>query len=125
MDSTVYIGGGPIDAEVYRQLQQQFPDCLFIPENENTMSFESSTPYGQANMNVFFANSATTQIYPKAFALIESHGLTLSNTNKYAMVVNSIHAGNIWTVDGWFNSAYDNTILQTYRDAAANPTPTR
>jgi hypothetical protein len=45
VDSAVYVGGGPINANVFRQLQQAFPDCLFIPEQSYLDTMGAAIPY--------------------------------------------------------------------------------
>jgi len=45
VDSAVWTGGGPISADIFRRLQQEFPDCLFIPEQETMDTMSASIPF--------------------------------------------------------------------------------
>ena len=45
VDSAVYTGGGPIDPGIFRALQQEFPDCLFIPEQESIGTLAAAIPF--------------------------------------------------------------------------------
>jgi hypothetical protein len=46
VDSAVYPGGRPLNADVFRQLQRAFPDCLFIPEQSYLDTMGAAIPYG-------------------------------------------------------------------------------
>jgi hypothetical protein len=45
VDSAVYTGGGPLDPDIFRTLQKEFPDCLFIPEQESIGTMASAIPF--------------------------------------------------------------------------------
>jgi hypothetical protein len=45
VDSAVYTGGGPLDPGIFRTLQQEFPDCLFIPEQESIGTMAAAIPF--------------------------------------------------------------------------------
>lgn len=45
VDSAVYTGGGPIDPQIFRTLKEEFPDCLFIPEQENIATLSATMPF--------------------------------------------------------------------------------
>jgi hypothetical protein len=45
VDSAVYTGGGPIDSSIFRTLQSEFPDCLFIPEQESMATMAAAIPF--------------------------------------------------------------------------------
>ncbi len=124
VDSTVYTGGTPINFEIWRTLQREFPDTLFFPENEATMYFGSSAPFNQANMGVFETFSGPKNIYPQAFSVIQAtDGINYTDPATYDRALAAIKAGNIYMVDGWYSSAQNNQILKIYRDAGLITTP--
>ena len=45
VDSTVWVGGAPITADIFRQLEQEFPDVLFIPEEETMDTLSAGIPF--------------------------------------------------------------------------------
>ena len=45
VDSAVYTGGGPIDPAIFRTLQKEFPDSLFIPEQESLGTMAAAIPF--------------------------------------------------------------------------------
>ncbi len=124
VDSTVYPGGTPINFEVWRTLQKEFPDTLFFPENEAPMYFGSTAPYNQANMGAFETPVGVRNIYPQAFSVIQAtDGINYADPATYNRVLASVKAGNILMVDGWYTSPQNKNILKVYRDASAGATP--
>ncbi len=124
VDSTVYPGGTPINFEIWRTLQKEFPDTLFFPENEASMYFGSSAPFNQANMGVFETFSGAKNIYPQAFSVIQAtDGVNYADPATYNRALAAIKAGNIYMVDGWYASPQNTQILKVYRDAAAGVAP--
>jgi len=45
IDSAVYTGGAPLNAEILRTLRTEFPDCLLIPEQENLDTMSAAIPF--------------------------------------------------------------------------------
>lgn len=50
VDSAVYPGGKPLHQRIYRQLQQEFPDILLIPEQEYLPTLAVGMPYAEGNL---------------------------------------------------------------------------
>ncbi len=44
-DSTVWSGGSPMQAEVWRQMQTLWPDCIFMPEEAPIGAYGAAIPY--------------------------------------------------------------------------------
>ena len=49
VDSTVWNGGAPITADIFRALQQAYPDSLFIPEESYMGTMPVAMPYATPN----------------------------------------------------------------------------
>lgn len=50
VDSAVYPGGKPLHQRIYRQLQQEFPEILLIPEQEYLPTLGVGLPYAEARL---------------------------------------------------------------------------
>lgn len=45
VDSAVWVGGSPLPADIFRQLQGEFPDALFIQEQETLDTLSAGIPF--------------------------------------------------------------------------------
>ncbi|MCU1259068.1 MAG: Ig domain protein group 2 domain protein [Bryobacterales bacterium] len=45
VDSTVWVGGAPMPADIFRQLQIAFPDCIFVPEESYAATAGVALPF--------------------------------------------------------------------------------
>lgn len=61
---------GQLPPDIYRRLQQKFPDCLFIPEFGNVGDYAASAPYGEADMGAWGTSNIIRAIWPDAFRVI-------------------------------------------------------
>jgi hypothetical protein len=77
VDSTVWSGGAPLPYELWQQLQNKFPNCLFLPEEWTNMTYAFAAPYSDAHQGNFWSSAAHHFLYPSAFAAIN-----LGNTNQ-------------------------------------------
>ena len=123
VDTTVYSTGAPLNPDIFRQLQKDFPDCLFFPEEKTSLTWGATAPYGQANQGDFGPSHFVRDIYPGAFSVLQvSDGIDYADPSLHDALVNSVKKGNILFVDGWQNSPANASILQIYRDAGkGNP----
>jgi hypothetical protein len=66
VDSTVWEGGAPLPQDVFRALQAQFPDCLFIPEESNAATMGVAMPFADPKNGSApkFAPVSWRYIYP-------------------------------------------------------------
>lgn len=118
VDSSVYSKGGSLNFNIFRQLQADFPDCLFFPENETVNYYGSTAPYNQANMGSFDTPTSAKDIYPQAFSMLQTlDGVDYSNAAVYDTLVKSVKNGNILFVDGWWDNPQNDHVLNVYRDA--------
>lgn len=124
IDSTVYSdngGGNPFNFEILRQLQKDFPDCVFFPENEGTYFWGASAPYNQSNMGMFNTPQYVKDIYPQAFSILQSlDGVDFANQQTHNALVQSVKDGNILFVNGWYDDPHNTQILNIYQDASAS-----
>jgi len=124
IDSTVYSnngGGLPISFEIFRQLQREFPDCLFFPENEGYYYYGASVPYNQVNAGSFDTATPAKYIYPQAFSVLANYdGVNFNDQTTHNRLVQSVKNGNIFMVDAWWNSPDNAEILKIYREVAAS-----
>jgi hypothetical protein len=66
VDSTVWVGGAPLPQDIFRALQVAFPDCLFIPEENNAATMGVAMPYSEPKNTAApkFAPESWRYIYP-------------------------------------------------------------
>ena len=85
VDSAVWDGGTPLNASIFRALQQAYPDSLFIPEQSYVGTMAAAIPYAAPNgsLNSLFAPSTWRFAYPNA-----AQATNLSNCT-----------GTCWTAD--------------------------
>ncbi len=127
VDSTVYSyngGGGSFNFQIFRQLQKDFPNTLFMPENESMGMYGATAPYNQTNPavggGVLGVWPDAKYTYPQAFTVLANYdGIDFTNPTIYNSFVQSVKAGNIFMIDvanDGGNPAYA-TILKIYREA--------
>ncbi|MBF0593354.1 MAG: dockerin type I repeat-containing protein [Candidatus Omnitrophica bacterium] len=118
VDSTVYGGNGggiPFNFEVFRRLQQAFPDCIFFPENEAPGYYGAAAPYNQADAGVFSSSQEAINTYPQTFSII-AHADEVA-VPSHDRLVESLKDGNIIFTEGiWYTP--DLNILKIYLDSA-------
>jgi hypothetical protein len=66
VDSAVWDGGAPITADIFRALQEAYPDCLFMPEQSYIGTMATAIPYAASNgsLNSSFAPETWRFAYP-------------------------------------------------------------
>ena len=66
VDSAVWEGGAPISADIFRSLQETFPDSLFLPEEWVMDNLSAGIPYAstQNSQNGLFAPETYRWTYP-------------------------------------------------------------
>lgn len=119
VDSTVYSQGAPVNFNIFRQLQLDFPDVLLFPENENHFYWGSSAPYNQANMGVYETWQSVKYMYPQAFSMIQPFdGPNFNDATTYNRFLDSVKDGNILYYNGWFADSANLNVERVYRDAS-------
>jgi uncharacterized repeat protein (TIGR02543 family) len=118
VDSTVYSdngGGGSFNFNIFRKLQQAFPDCIFFPENENDDYYGASAPYNQVNVGVYDSSWTAKLIYPQAFSILAQ--VDSAPAANYPVLVQSLKNGNIFFYENiWWEQ--DTDVEQLYQEAA-------
>ena len=118
VDSTVNTKGDPLNYKIFRRLQEEYPDVLFVLENANTYYYGTAATYGQGNMGAFDVPDVARVIYPNAFRVLQmSDSVNYQDPAVHERLVQSVKNGNILLVDGWSSSGNSAAILQVYRDA--------
>jgi hypothetical protein len=76
VDTTVWDSGGALPQDVFRALQTQFPDCLFIPEESYAATMGVAMPYSEPKVASLakYAPPSWRYIYPTG-----ALGIYLSN----------------------------------------------
>jgi hypothetical protein len=115
VDSTVYEGGHPIDHSVFRALQQQFPDCLFMPEEKTAYYPGATAPYGEPYLGVYYTPPTWKMIYPQSFSAINAAHADL--INHYNDLLTGVKSGDIMLFQAWFDSPEIPVIQQLYANA--------
>jgi len=127
VDSTVYHGGNSLNHNIFRKLQQEFPDCVFFPENASTNYWGASAVYmdAQPGASVSGTNtpSSVKSIWPGAFSMITPMGVDLADPTIHNNLVKAVRDGNMLFFDAWFGNPKNDQVLQIYREAAAGSSP--
>lgn len=66
VDTSVWVGGAPLPASVFRTLEQTYPDSLFIPEESYIATMGAALPYSAGNLasSALFAPVSWRYAYP-------------------------------------------------------------
>jgi DNA-binding beta-propeller fold protein YncE len=110
IDSMVYSNGGFFSFKIMRQLQQDFPDTLFIPEAFafNPARYSASAPYMDAPTYGQYSTPVSTRaLYPNAFQVsaISNFGSSdFADPTKFSGLVTGQQEGDIMLYAGWYNS---------------------
>uniref|UniRef100_Q01XJ9 Ig domain protein, group 2 domain protein n=1 Tax=Solibacter usitatus (strain Ellin6076) TaxID=234267 RepID=Q01XJ9_SOLUE len=115
VDSNVWEGGPPIDHLIFRILAAQFPDCLIIPEMENTAYYASTAPYAGQQGDYWAGAALARALYPSAFQIINIADVDLSINQTF--LTNAVAEGDILMFRGWFPNK-DLAVVQTIYSAA-------
>jgi len=117
VDSTVYSNGGSFNFNVFRQLEQDFPDCIFMPENQTPLYFGGAPAY--SSIEGYYETALpdlSTMVWPNAFTVVEAVDdvdVTPGDSGSYFNTLeSSLEQGNIL-----FDDTYDNGIDAIYNAA--------
>jgi hypothetical protein len=116
VDSDVWEGGGVLEPSIFRQLAEEFPDCLIIPETAGTFHFGATAPYEAAKAFDYYGTSqARRNVYPGAFGIVNlADADTAANLNK---LVKAVGSGDILMFRGWFNAPEIAAVQKIYAAA--------
>jgi peptidoglycan hydrolase-like protein with peptidoglycan-binding domain len=124
VDSTVFTSGGHVlDFQVFRRLQQAFPDALLLPENEDDGDYGAAAPYNDIRINPMDTPDLPKLLYPQAFQAIEVSSGNLTDPRVHDVLVQSLKNGNMFFVDAWWDNPSNAQVLQMYREAAGSCLP--
>jgi hypothetical protein len=119
IDSTVWEGGTPLDASIFRTLQAKFPDCLLIPEESTDLTFGAAAPLEQAAALGYYGTSQRTKnLYPGAFGV-----LNMANANwttNRSTLVQAVASGDILMFEGWWAAPEIPVVQQIYSSAGVH-----
>lgn len=99
VDSNAPPGKWAYTSDVHERVIEAVPGILVLPEQDYPRYFRSMAPYGEIDMNVWFANVAARNTYPnEAFSVVNVQDGTLHED----LVIESTLSGNIFLARGWF-----------------------
>jgi Putative peptidoglycan binding domain len=124
VDSTWFTDGHQLDFQIFRRLQQAFPDVLLLPENETYAYYGASAPYNGVPLNPTYTPELSKLLYPQAFQAIEVSQSNYSDPTVHNALVQSLRSGNIFFVDVGWPTPTNAQTLQIYRDAGITNPPT-
>jgi hypothetical protein len=114
---TTTAGKRPLNPDVFKEVAQNYPDVLFIPENESMRYFAYSAP-----LNSYFHNNITSTpagaraLYPQAFsALMAPAG---DKPEHHGELVAAVRRGDILLFNGWYGDPALDKIRRIYQEAA-------
>ena len=121
IDSNVDTGGnGEIDDPmIFKKLAAAFPDCLIIPEHENTRYYAFTSPYHELRYGETSTPDVAREAYPEAFSTIYVPGGDIDG--HHDELVTAVRNGDILMFPGWFDSPENAKVKAIYDEASAPP----
>jgi len=119
VDSTVWNGGAPITANLFRALQQAYPDSLFSPEESNRGTMAVAMSYATPGGPLPSPHAPVTwrYLYPTG-AQVTSMANCAGNSSCWSVYAANFEIGQIYPQDPakvrvYFASAANNTASST------------
>lgn len=98
----------------WRTIQAEFPDCIFIPEQENNYCYGATAPYNEVQGGIRSTPALARDIYRRSFSFISPFGGDLSDTTQ---LVDSVSKGDAMFVDGYRYDVMNDTVAAIYAAA--------
>jgi hypothetical protein len=90
----------------FKQLAEAFPDCLIMPEHENTLYYAYTVPYNELKQDYFSTPEDILRTYPKAFSILYVAEAPVDEKTKllknFDTVVAGVKRGDILLFRGWW-----------------------
>jgi len=123
VDSTVKTSGAVLDASIFEQVAQSFPDSLIMPEESTPKYFAYTAPFLSFIFNGALGTDPTVyNYYPRAFSAILVNDVAASTlAASQPQLTTSVSNGDVLMghVDSW--QANDPTIMRIYQNGGATP----
>jgi hypothetical protein len=117
VDSTVDKKGA-LDAEVFKKLQEAFPDVLSMPENENLRDYAYSAPLNSfAHHGITSTPASVREVYPQAFSGLLASATPEKFAENHAALVDAVRHGDILIVNGWYGGQHIENVKNIYEEA--------
>lgn len=101
VDTNVDTSGAAIDGEVWRILQSEYPDCLFILEWQTSTSYGASAAYDEDSQGMSTeAMSSGRDVYPSAVTFVNVSDW--DGTTNRAVYESAVARGDSGIHRGWF-----------------------
>jgi hypothetical protein len=101
--------------KMIEQLQEQFPQCLIIPEWSSRDYYRFSAPYSSVNLRQRGTDDTTRAIWPEAFRIVSvNRGILEEYWNDY---VRNVHDGDVLLYPTWYNAPKNTLVKGVYIEA--------
>ena len=108
----------PLTAEVFRQVLDQFPDILLIPEHSNLEYYAYGAPLHDLRRSPAPTPELVRSVYPNAFSLINTADGPIDQC--YEELVSAVSRGDILVYRSWFKDAVHAKIKTIYERSQAS-----
>ncbi len=99
-DSTTWPAFHVFSATIWRQIQSDFPDALFIPEFGTPILLGSTGPFQRMDGGVYNSSATDLLMYPEGFRTLITDNADIPSHS--AAVINGVQQGNVGSYLGWF-----------------------
>lgn len=125
--NTFHVADFPIlPATIFARLHKALPRCLFIPEHEDIWyptdyKYEDyylyTAPYQDGRMEKLEVIPRVLKNIPKAFQCVNVSGADTKTPENRQKFIQSVKAGNILLIDGWWRNDQIQDVIEIYKAA--------
>jgi hypothetical protein len=113
IDSNIGADGQTMDHEIFRKLNEQFPDLLLIPEHERVLYYSYTAPFSDLKFENILLDADVKATYPEAFMVINvPEGLKDSPAKNVDRLYQSLQQGNIFLFRAWYTDEPTNSWIK-------------
>jgi PKD repeat protein len=115
-----------MDAQIFHHLLDAFPDCLFVPEHENTAYYAFSAPFAELDLGDVDVPAEALMQYPNAFwcnYIAPDHNPSMDLNPYVPALVQGVRRGDILLYRGWFDDQPLNGLIASIYSQAGDYIP--
>jgi hypothetical protein len=109
-------GSGELyDPMIFKRLAAAFPDCLIIPEHENTRYYAFTSPYEELRYGQMSTPDVARDAYPTSFSTIYVAEGDIDGCHD--QLVTAVRNGDILLFRGWMDAPENAKVTAIYNEA--------
>lgn len=102
----------PMDPSIFREVAEEFPDVLLIPEHGSFLYYAYTAPYENLSGGSLGAPNEVRAVYPQAFNVIDPTNGPIAQ--QFADLVTAVSERNILLFRGWYNDPINSDVKAIY-----------